>query len=90
MKTVKDFLKEETHPHVVHVRDYSNGSEIDATSKSWGSKEFNSAVKTHSATHAYSTDKGEAFKFKHAHQAIGFRDSVNKHHKDLDASICEG
>lgn len=87
MKNFKDFITEETHPHKVFVRDYSNGSDLpDDGSSAWKSKSFNDAVKKHEAEHEYSADKGEGFKFKHKHQAKEFAQHVNSNHKDLAAS----
>lgn len=86
MKKFKDFITEETHPHGVFVRDYSNGSDIsNEGSPSWKSKSFADAVKKHEAQHDYSADKGEGFKFKHEHQAKEFVRHVNSNHKDLAA-----
>lgn len=86
MKKFRKFITEETHPHTVFVRDYSNGSDLPSDgSSSWKSKSFSDAVKKHEAEHDYSADKGEGFKFKHEHQARDFAKHVNSNHKDLDA-----
>ena len=64
--------------HSVHVRTYDSKGE-----KTLNSKDFANHVKAHGGELHYGSDKGVAFKFKHAHQAENFHRGIMSKFRDL-------
>lgn len=82
-KLNKSFKKEEVKLdegtiHSVHVRTYDSKGE-----KTLNSKDFANHVKAHGGELHYGSDKGVAFKFKHAHQAENFHRGIMSKFRDL-------
>lgn len=78
-KSVKEEVElDEATVHSVHVRVYDKHGE-----KQLNSKEFEKHVKDHGGEFHYISDKGVAFKFKHAHQASDFHRKNMSHFREL-------
>lgn len=74
----EDIELDEGMIHSVHIKTYDSSGD-----KQLGSKEFKNHVKAHSGEVHYVTDKGVAFKFKHAHQARDFHNGVTRNFRNL-------
>lgn len=72
----------------VHVRDYSNGSDLPTGgSKAWSSKAFTDSLAHYGGAHVLTTDKGEVFAFNSEPLARGFAAAINRQFKDISASV---
>lgn len=72
----------------VHVRDYSNGSDLPTEgSKAWRSKAFADCLAHHGGSHVCATDKGEVFAFDTEPKARGFAAAINRQFKDIFADV---
>ena len=74
----EDIELDEATIHSVHVRTYDSKGE-----KTLNSKDFANHVKAHGGELHYGSDKGVAFKFKHAHQAENFHRGIMSKFRDL-------
>lgn len=76
--------------HFVHVRDYSNGSDLPeygAESADWRGDGFKQSLARHGGEPLYFTDKGRAFTFASEDSARAFAADINYHCRELAASI---
>lgn len=72
----------------VHVRDYSNGSDLPTGgSKAWRSKAFDDCLAHYGGAHVLTTDKGEVFTFNTEPLGRSFAAAINRQFRDISASV---